>query len=96
MKKLRDMEVVKASKWQNQTLVAGLWLSMPGYFTIHQLTMIYVNKAVCQNPKVIIGNCRLVIESEVLALTKETGNFTERSDKSQTTVNPLDTGIRRD
>lgn len=58
--------------------------------------MIYVNKAVCQNPKVIIGNCRLVVESEVLALTKEMGNFTERSDKSQTTVNPLDIGIRRD
>lgn len=58
--------------------------------------MIYVNKAVCQNPKVIIGNCSLVVESEVLALTKEMGNFTERSDKSQTTVNPLDIGIRRD
>lgn len=42
------------------------------YFIIHQLTLIYINKkAACRNSKIISGNSRLIIESEVLALTKE-------------------------
>lgn len=102
MRKLRDIEVVicvksQSHKWQNQTLVTGLWISVPGCLIIHQLSMIHINKkATRRHLDVITGNCRFVIESEVFVLTKEMGNFTERSEKSQTTVKPLDTGIRRD
>lgn len=42
-------------------------------------------KAEHWNSNVIIGNCRLVIESEVLASTKEMRTFTERSEKSHET-----------
>lgn len=58
------------------------------------LTLLYINKeATYRNFKVIIGNCRLIIESQVLASTKETGHFTERSEKSQATIEQLDIGI---
>ena len=33
--------------------------------------------------------------SEVLALSRAMGNFTERSEKNQTAINPLDIGTRR-
>ena len=74
----------------------GLSSRVFGFITSHQLTLIYSNrKAVCRNSKVIIGNCRLVIKSEVLALSRAMGNFTERSEKNQTTINPLDIGTHR-
>lgn len=67
-----------------------------GFITSHPLTLIYSNrKAVCRNSKIIIGNCRLVIKSEVLALSRAKGNFMERSKKNQTTIKPLDIGTRR-
>lgn len=50
-------------------------------------------KAAYQNFKRIIGNCRLASEFGVLASTKETRNFMERSEKRLVTFKQLDTRV---